>query len=213
MSLSSRSRTPLALVAKPSRRDVADAELAQGLVAREDWAMGETWVRFAPMVLVLAERVLGSKPDAEDLAQEVFGRVHDKVKTLREPASLRSFVYSIAIRTLKSELRYRRLKSWLSFRDPADLVDFRHVTEDVESRDLVAKVHALLNRLSPRDKLVFVLKRVETMTVEEIAVAMDISESTVKRSLAHASQRLTRWLEADPALGQALGTQLGMRSE
>jgi len=205
-------RAPLALVVGPSRRDVPDAELALGLAAGEDWAVTETWHRFAPMVLVTAERVLGSKNDAEDLAQDVFGRVFRKASTLREPASLRSFVYSVAIRALKSQLRYRRLRDWLSFRGPETLVDLRHVTQDVESRDLLRNVHLLLERLSPRDKLVFILRRVESMTVEEIAAAMDISESTVKRSLSHASKRLYRWIDAEPALAELLDGKLGGKS-
>jgi RNA polymerase sigma-70 factor (ECF subfamily) len=171
--------------------------------------MTEAWFRFAPIVIGMAERVLRSKPDAEDLAQEVFAKLVDQAKTLRTPASLRSFVYSMAVRKLRSQLRYRRVRAWLSFGGSEALHDTRHTTQDVESRDLLRKVHHLLERLAPRDRLVFVLRRVESMTVEEIAATMDISESTAKRSLAHASQRLSRWIEADPALAQALDGKLG----
>ena len=59
-------------------------------------------------------------------------------------------------------------------------------------------------RLAPRDRLVFSLRRMESMTVEEIATAMDISVSTVKRSMAHASNRLLRWINADPGLAGLL---------
>lgn len=206
-------RAPLALVVGRHRGDLKDAEVAAGLVAGEDWALAETWARFAPMVLTTAGRALGSSADAEDLAQDVFDRVFRKVKTLRDPASLRSFVYSVALRTLKSQLRYRRLRGWLSFQAPDTLLDLRHVTEDVESRELLRRVYELLDRLSVRDRLVFVLRRVEAMTVEEIAAAMEISESTVKRSLAHGTERLSRWIANDPALAEALDGKLGARTE
>jgi RNA polymerase sigma factor (sigma-70 family) len=58
----------------------------------------------------------------------------------------------------------------------------------------------LLDRLPPRDRLVFLLRRVESMTVQEIAKTMEISESTVKRSMAQASTRLSRWVNSDPSL-------------
>jgi RNA polymerase sigma-70 factor (ECF subfamily) len=170
------------------------------LGAGEDWALTEAWHRFAPMVLVTAERAMGSTSEAEDLAQEVFCRVFRTVKTLREPESLRSFVYSVAIRALKTQLRHRRVRAWLSFQGPETLVDLRHVTLDVESRDLLKRFYGLLDRLSPRDRLVFVLRRVESMTVEEIARTMELSTSTVKRSMARASTRLSRWISADPSL-------------
>ena len=66
------SQVSLSLVVGTNRRDVSDVELAHGLAAGEAWAMGVTWHRFAPMVLTMAERSLGSRSDAEDLAQDVF---------------------------------------------------------------------------------------------------------------------------------------------
>ena len=198
------SRVPLALVVDPSYRELSDVQVADGLAAGEDWATSEVWRRFAPLVIMTAERALGSKSDAEDVTQDAFSRVFRKLGTLRDRSSLRSFIYSIAIRTLKSHLRYRGLREWLTFREPESLVDLSYSTQDVEARELVRTFYALLDRLSPRDRLVFVLRRVEEMTIEEIASAMEISTSTVKRSFAHASKRLSPWIAADPALAALL---------
>lgn len=200
----SRSCAPLVLVGKANRRNVSDPELAEALIAGNDWAATETWHRFAPMVLTMAQRALGSQPEAEDVVQEAFCRLFRRAHTLRDPNCLRSFVYSFALRTLKSQLRYRHVRAWLSFRSPETLVDLRSFTLDMESRNLLSRFYTLLDRLSPRDRLVFLLRRVEALTVEEIAEAMDISPSTVKRSIAHASERLSRWVDADPSLA-ALG--------
>lgn len=199
-----RSQVSLSLVVATDSRETRDGDLARGLMASEPWAVSETWRRFAPMVLTMAERALGSKSEADDLGQEVFYQVFRKAKTLRDPDSLRSFVYSFAVRELKSELRRRRLRGWLTFHSPEDLVDVHGRTLDVESRDLLRKCHALLDRLNTRDRLVFVLRRMESMTVEEIAATMDISVSTVKRSMAHAASRLSRWIDADPGLAELL---------
>lgn len=207
------SRAPLALVVSPDRRALPDADLARGLGLGEAWAVTEAWRRFAPMVLVTAERALGSKAEADDLAQEVFYRVFRRAKTLRDPDSLRSFIYSVAIRVLKSQLRFRRARSWLSFHGPETLADDQHFTLDVESRDLLRKLYALLDRLSPRDRVVFFLRRVESMTIEEIATAMDLSASTVKRSMANASSKLSRWLSANPDLSRALGGRIAEERE
>jgi RNA polymerase sigma-70 factor (ECF subfamily) len=199
-----RSHVPLSLVVGGNPRATSDGDLARGLAAGESWAIAETWHRFAPMVLALAERALGSRSEADDLGQEVLYCAFRKIKTLREPDSMRSFVYSIAVRALKSELRRKRLRGWLTFHPPETLVDLTSRTMDMESRDLLRKCQTLLDRLSPRDRLVFILRRMESMTVEEIAAAMDLSLSTVKRSMAHASNRLLRWIAADPGLAGRL---------
>lgn len=199
-----RFHSPLSLVVGKDRCDTSNGDLARGLGAGEAWAVAETWHRFAPMVLTMAERALGSRSEADDIVQEVFYGIFRKAKDLRDPDSLRSFVYSFAIRALKYELRRKRMRAWLSFDEPEALVDMGSRTLDVESRDLLRKCYALLDRLPSRDRLVFILRRMESMTVEEIAAAMDISESTVKRSMTHASSRLLRWINADPGLASLL---------
>lgn len=197
-----RSNAPLSLVVGNDRRGASDGELTRGLVLGEAWAMAETWRRFAPMVLLMAKRTLGSQSEADDIGQEVFYRVFGKAKTLRDPDSLRSFVYACAARALQSELRRRKVRSWLCFREPEMLVNLGGRTLDVEAREVLRKFHGLLERLAPRERLAFVLRRMESMTVEEIAASMEISESTVKRSLLRASDRLSRWIDAEPELAE-----------
>ncbi len=181
------------------RGDPTDRDLVAALGAGEPWAMAETWNRFAPMVLTTARRALGSRTEAEDVVQDVFIQVFRKACTLRDPDSLRSFIYSFAVRVLKAELRRRKIRGWLLFLPDAPL-DCGARTLDVEARDLLRKLYALLDRLSPRNRLAFVLRRMEAMTVEEIAATMDISTSTAKRAIAHAVNRLSRWVDADPEL-------------
>jgi RNA polymerase sigma-70 factor, ECF subfamily len=192
------------LVVAPDPHGVGDDELARALVAGRSWAITETWYRFAPSVIVLAKRALGSESEAEDVAQEVFHRVFARCKTLRAPDRLRSFVFSFAIRVLKSELRRKRTRAWLSFQRPEALADLGAEVADVESRDVLRRFYSLLARLAPRHRLVFALRHLELMTVDEIAVHMELSASTVKRALERASSKLSRWLEADPGLAEFL---------
>jgi len=192
------SHAPLSLVGGQDHRAASDGDLARSLIAGEVWATVETWQRFAPMVLTLAGRTLGSRSEAEDIAQEAFCQVYRKVATLREPDSFRSFIYACAVRLLQTELRRKKVRSWLSFERPDALDRRAGATLDVESRDLLRRLYGLLERLTPRDRLVFVLNRMESMSVEEIAVAMAISESTVKRALTHASNRMRQWVHDEP---------------
>jgi len=152
------------------------------------------------MVLTMAERSMGSRAEAEEIAQEVFCCVFRKAKTLRDPGSLRAFIYSFAVRVVKAELRRRRVRGWLPFRRVELPPDAGVGMPDLESRDALRKLYALLDRLTPRDRLVFVLRRMEAKTVDEIAMTLDISASTVKRSIAHGSRRMSVWIAADAGL-------------
>jgi RNA polymerase sigma factor (sigma-70 family) len=76
-------------------------------------------------------------------------------------------------------------------------VDLGAELTDMESRDLLRRFYSLLDRLAPRHRLVFVLRHLESMTVEEVADQMELSISTVKRALDRATTKLSRWIEAD----------------
>jgi RNA polymerase sigma-70 factor (ECF subfamily) len=204
MTSTRRTHFPVSLVVAPDPSGVSDRELALALTAGDAWAITETWHRFAPAIILFARRALGSESEAEDVAQEVFHRVFTKAKTLRAPERLRSFVFSFAIRLLKTELRRRRTRAWLSFQQPETLVDLGGEPTDIESRDLLRKFYALLDRLAPRHRLVFALRHLESMTVEEVAAHMDLSLSTVKRLLERARDKLSVWIEADPGLAGVL---------
>lgn len=197
----------LSLVLKGREPVRPDREVALALVEGQAWALNETWYRMAPMVLALAQRCLGSRAEAEDVTQEVFYRVFRKAHTLREPERLRSFVYSFALRVVQSELRRRRVRAWLSFGAP-ETIEQAVSAPDVEHRDLLQRFYALLDRLSPRDRLVFVLRRIEGMTVEEIAERLSVSESTVKRSMNHSTEHLIRWVSKYPELSAVLSAEV-----
>jgi RNA polymerase sigma-70 factor, ECF subfamily len=196
------SHAPLSLVVGQDRRAASDGDVARALGAGEAWATVETWRRFAPMVLTLAKRTLGSQSEADDIGQDVFCRVYRKVRTLREPDSFRNFVYTCALRVIQNELHRRKMRSWLSFEQPEVLDGHSGEALDMESRDLLRRFYTLLDRLAARDRIVFILRRVEAMSIEEIAARLETSESTVKRSLARASDRLSRWMDDAPRLAE-----------
>ena len=192
------SQVRLSLVVGKDRRAASDGDVARALRAGEAWAAVETWRRFAPMVLTLARRALGSQSEAEDIGQDVFCRVYRQARSLREPDRFRNFIYTCALRVLQTELHRKKMRSWLSFEQPEVLDGHSCDALDMEARDLLRRFYSLLDRLAARDRMVFVLRRVESMSIEEIAEIMETSESTVKRSLVRASDRLSRWMGDKP---------------
>ena len=177
-----------------------DADLARALMAEEAWAIPATWNRFAPVVYGIAGHALGRETDAEDITQEVFFRLFARVHTLKDPNAFRSFVVSFAIRIVKWELRRRRVRRFVRLVDSGELPDAPVSAADTESRQVLRRFYEVLDQLSARDRLVFSLRYLEAMTLEEVAIAMDLSLSTIKRTITHASARISAWIASDPEL-------------
>jgi RNA polymerase sigma-70 factor (ECF subfamily) len=166
----------------------------------EGWAAGAIWMRHAPMVHRLLERALGPSGEAEDLTQDVFLRTFERMPALRDTGALRSFIYSIALRTLKWDLRRRRVRRILRLSATGEPPDLPVRAADNEARQLLTRFYLLLDQLAANERAVFVLRHMEGFKLEEIAEQMGVSLATVKRWLGRAAQRVSALVEADSGL-------------
>ncbi|HYQ47354.1 MAG TPA: sigma-70 family RNA polymerase sigma factor [Polyangiaceae bacterium] len=180
--------------------EATDAELACELQAGAPGAARVVWLRYSPMVRRMLARALGPERDVEDSLQEVFLCLFNKAGELRNPASLRAFIVSIAIRTLRREIRRRKLRSWLRLDGNAPVEDLRAVNPDTDAREALIRFYALLDRLNSRDRSVFVLHVIEGMDVEAIASALEVSVPTIRRSLTRGRERIALLAGRDPML-------------
>ena len=86
----------------------SDDDLARALIAGERRAGAELWRRYSTLVFRLLLRHLGSRDEAHDVTQEVFCQILRNARTLRDPTLLRGWVVSVALRTMKWQMRKRR---------------------------------------------------------------------------------------------------------
>lgn len=180
-----------------------DATLARALMADDPRAPRVAWQRFAPMVHRILKRTLGPGADVEDLVQEVFLCLFDRVKTLREPKALKAFVIAISAMTVRAELRRRRTRRmfWLDVAAPSPSVH-----PDPEGREALVHFYQILDRLGAQDRTAFVLRFMEEMELTDVASALHTSLSTTKRRLARVWQRVALLVERDPALTHYLSS-------
>jgi RNA polymerase sigma-70 factor, ECF subfamily len=185
-------------------KDIDDAALARAGMLGQEWAHRQIWYRFAPMVYALLRRSLGGRHDPEDLLQEVFLRVFERLETLENPSALRSFVYSFAVRVVSEELRRHRVRSRLAalFLAPAAERWTAHV--DFESRELLGRIQGVLDQMNDRIRTVFVLRRFDGVALTEIASGLGLSLATVKRDLDKANGFISQAIHRDERLRDEL---------
>src|SRR5690348_2378750 len=135
-----------------------DTELAFSLMAGDPQAAEVAWNRYAPIVHGIVSRALGPDTEVEDITQEIFYRLFARIRTLRKPEALRSFVVSFALRIVKWELRRRRARRWLTLSDTGDVPDDQLLFMNVDNRYALRRLYSLLNLLSTRERLVLVLR-------------------------------------------------------
>ena len=182
-----------------------DAAIAEALRRGERQAELEAWNRFSPGAGQTLRRLLGPGPDPEDLLQEVFLRFYKRIRTLREPAAVRGFLFGICLRVVQGEIASRNRRRWLRLTPTGDAPDTAVPGPDVEARDAVARYYALLERLGTSERSIFVSRTIERLTLAEVAEAHGVSISTAQRRLARATKRVAVLLRSEPALMRFAG--------
>jgi RNA polymerase sigma-70 factor (ECF subfamily) len=184
-----------------------DATLARALTASQPGAAREAWDRFAPMVHGFLSRSMGPDRDIEDVLQEVFLRVYARVETLEDPSALRSFIYSIAVRVLRGELRRRWVRRVMSLSLSGTLPEVEASPLDPEARQAMQRLYGVLDRLRAVDRAAFILRHVEGLGLAEVAASVQVSLATVKRRLARAEGVVNASVARDPALAGYLARE------
>jgi RNA polymerase sigma-70 factor (ECF subfamily) len=185
------------VLAFPNRGVADDAALVQLLLARDPRAPRAAWQRCAPMVHRMLKRAFGPAYEIDDLVQEVFLLLFDRVATLREPRAFRAFVITLTAHTIRRELRRKQMARWLTLAETPIAVSR---AADLDSREALRRLYGILDRLGPADRTAFSLRFFEGLELVQVAEAMEMSVATVKRRLARAMDRVVFHAKRDEAL-------------
>jgi RNA polymerase sigma-70 factor (ECF subfamily) len=166
------------------------------------------WRKYMALVRSKIGRSVGGQ-DVDDHVQEVFLRLFEHLPQLRDPGALRSFIIGITLRVGGTELRRRRCRWWLTITPTGELPEPPPSRDDgSDVREVLARLLAVLGRLSPHSSRVFELRYVEEKELTDVAKAMKISLATAKRHLARASACFYAMAEREPALAHLVQRRL-----
>ena len=177
-----------------------DFALIQRILAGDVSAFESLIRKYQKQVHAYAFRKVGDFQTAEDITQETFLRVYQKLATLNDPAKFSSWLYAIVNHLCiawhrKNLLQTESLQeihiSEIETDAYSRYVAVEHAkTTAAAQRDLVRK---LLTKLKESDQKVIVLHYFEEMTSSEMGKHLGVSENTIKSRLHRARQRLKKY--------------------
>lgn len=166
--------------------------------------------RFSAEVNNLVWRLLGADADHNDIVQQVFFKALGRWRSLREPERLGTWIRTITVNTVYQELRRRETRRLFARALPASALH-RDLVREVEARDFLRAALTIIERLPPKERIVFVLRFIEEKPVEEVATLCQTSLGTVKRRLKRAEERFQNLAEANPEVGSFVSSELQRR--
>ena len=171
----------------------SDSELVARCRANEQDAWDELVDRYARYVYAIAARVYRLEPsDAEDVFQEVFARVFERLDTLRDVDALRPWIAQTTRRCAVDVLRRSGRETVVEqLPDDAD--------EGLGQLDEAMTVHAALAGLSPDCREILDRFFTRDESYRTIGEELDIPPGTIASRIARCLARLRDVLQPDPA--------------
>ena len=180
-----------------------DSELVQSWRSGDPGAFEKLVRRHERRVFSLVYRMLGSREEAEDVAQEAFLSLHRNGHRFRGEARFSTFVYRVAANAALNRRRTlgrrRAREEALVRRQDAgdDLPAAPRDPEDAASGgEIQERVHAALGELPVDLRLAIVLYDIEGQSYSDIAQALRIPEGTVKSRIHRARTALRERLRS-----------------
>ena len=171
---------------------------------RGDRAAFEELVRhYDQAVLRLAMHYTGSDIEAQDIYQEAFLKAYRNLGGFRFECSFYTWIYRIVANLCLDHLRKRQVRkedapvSVDGEGKPFDVLeqvaDDRAAADperDLMNRELGSRIRCALDRLSPRERMVFELRHYHGMKLRAVGEILHTTEETAKNTLFRATQKL-----------------------
>jgi RNA polymerase sigma-70 factor (ECF subfamily) len=138
-------------------------------------------------LLYYASSLTGSQDSGLDVLQEVWIKVLGGIRKLKDPGSLRSWLYSITHGVAVDRVRRNTSRERA---EQVELEDFQEAGEPSFADEDAAAIHLALSQIGVRHREVLVLYFLEDMSIAEIADAVGCSEGTVKSRMHYAKRAM-----------------------
>jgi RNA polymerase sigma-70 factor (ECF subfamily) len=184
---------------------IEDEEALPNLIARcqrgEREALGEFYRRYRSDVTRNLLRVLGpGRGDLEDVLQDVFIEAFRSIGRFRGDSKLSTWLYRVCINVALQRLRKRKRLAEVPADEVAESVSDQTPERGLDSRRRLDAVYRILDNLSPKKRVVFILHEIEGREPKEIAGIVGAPVLTVRTRLHYARKEFYARAASEPKL-------------
>src|SRR5437763_4478554 len=187
----------------PALSRVNDTDLIREAQRGSRAAFEELVRQYDHAVLRLALHLTGSEHDAQDIYQEAFLKAYKNVGNFRFECSFYTWIYRIVTNLCLDHLRKRQVRkedapvAVDSSGEQYDVLDqvpdgraAANPERDLMARELGGRINRALDRLTPRERMVFELKHYHGLKLRTVGDILHTTEETAKNTLFRATQKL-----------------------
>jgi RNA polymerase sigma factor (sigma-70 family) len=147
--------------------------------------------------------ILQDADEAEDASQETFIQVFESIASFKQASSLATWIYRIAVNKALGKLRSKKTRQrlhkilpwWMPEETKSSMAHFQHPGVVLENKEKAAALFKAIALLPEKQKLAFILVKVQCMNYEEVCNIMQLSVKAVESLISRAKMNLQKTLE------------------
>jgi RNA polymerase sigma-70 factor, ECF subfamily len=153
----------------------------------------------SPFAFSVAFRMLGDEDQARDIVQETMVTIWQKLKKIKSAEVYKTWIYRIVVNKCYDQLRKRKRNPEFVADEKTWTLISNSISEEpssgLENNETARIINLLTNKLSPKQKEVFILSAIEEMSNDEISEITGMSKSVVKANLYYARKSISDMVE------------------
>ena len=144
----------------------------------------------------VAFRFLCNEEDARDVVQETFIRIWKHIHNYNPGQKFTTWMYTITSRLcfdrLRQRKRIRRLVKEQAYCPQYNDVD---IERHYQNREMAALINRFAQRLTPRQRMVFILRDLQDLSIQEVSDILNMPAHSVKSNLYYARKNIRTKIE------------------
>ena len=153
----------------------------------------------SPFVFSVALRMLGNEDQARDVVQETLVTIWQKLEKIKTAEVYKTWIYRIVVNKCYDNMRRVKRNPEFNANEATWTMISNTVSQvpsaELENREISKIITVLTQKLSSKQKAVFVLSDLEGMTNDEISEITGLSKTAVKANLYHARKSISEKVE------------------
>jgi len=169
-----------------------DQILVKEFVSGNESAFNRLVKRYQEKIYWHARRMLGNHFDADEIVQQVLLVMYSKLKTFNFDSSLYTWIYKITSTRSLNLIRRNKLRSFISIDNVVEckVKSKDDIILDLMAKERLEKVERLLQKISPKQREVFIFRKFDELSYEEISEITGKSIGALKANYFHAFNKL-----------------------
>jgi RNA polymerase sigma-70 factor (ECF subfamily) len=175
---------------------MTDADLVRRVLEGDTDGFTSLVDRYAAACMRIAMRMLGNREDAEDATQETFVRAYRSLGRYQERDNFRTWLFQILVNRCRTAIGREQRRRQFVLPDDGEIDNVPAAASEgwIDLRD---ELRFALAGLPPEQREAFLLKHLEMLSYEEMAVITGVRVPALKMRVKRACDRLQRLLKED----------------